>query len=239
MKPVRLQKYLADAGVASRRKAEGLITAGGVRVNGTVVTELGTTVIPGTDSVTVGKRRVTPPQEKTVIAFFKPYGVVSTTKTGRERGTAVTQLVRSDARLFIAGRLDQDSEGLMILTNDGDLAQAIAHPRNEHEKEYIVKTQERVEPTKLRLFERGVRVGRERYTASRAWRSGEREFHIVLTTGHKHQIRRMADGARLTVIRLKRIRIGGLTLAGLQPGSSRELTPDEIQLLKRPKNQKK
>lgn len=234
MKPIRLQKFLAQAGIASRRKAEELIATGKVLVNGAIVTKLGTTVNPETDKVSIGKRRVRPTAAKTVIAVYKPYGILSTTKVGRERGQAVTELVPHDTRLFIAGRLDRESEGLLILTDDGDLALTISHPRYGHEKEYQVETQEHVEPTRLRLFEHGVRVGQEVYQAKRAWRSGTHQFHIILTTGHKHQVRRMADAAHLTVTRLKRVRIGGLTLAGLQPGGWRALSAEEIGQLREP-----
>lgn len=234
MKPVRLHKFLADAGIASRRKAEEMITNGRVRVNDKVVRTLGVTIDPAIDRVSVGGRPIKAPSSREVIVVYKPNGIISTTKVGREKGKPVTELVRSKSRLFIAGRLDQDAEGLLILTNDGDLAERISHPRYEHEKEYVVKTQEQVEPTRLRMFERGVRVGNERWRAKRAWRSGSHEFHIVLTTGHKHQIRRMADAARMTIHALKRVRIGQLTLAGLQPGGSRVLTAAEIDLLTTP-----
>ncbi len=230
MKPVRLQKYLAQAGVGSRRSCEVLIRQGRVTVNGSRA-QLGMSVRPGQDRVELRGRAIDPPAERVVVALNKPVGFVSTCRTGKETGRPVTELVDLDCRLYPAGRLDRDSEGLLILTNDGDLAMRLMHPRYGKEKEYEVELDKPFDRSFVARLEAGVRLDDGPARAARVRRAGLRSLRIVLTEGRKRQLRRMCEAMGFRVVGLRRIRLGGLRLGNLKPGKWRQLSEEEIRSL--------
>ena len=235
--PERLQKYLARAGVASRRHAETLMRAGRVRVNGQVATEPGSKILPGVDEVSVDGRPVALSTSKVYVALHKPAGVVTTASDPQGRQTVVDLLpdkLRSQ-RLFPVGRLDLDSEGLLLLTNDGDFALRLTHPRYEQEKEYHALVQRRPSPAALELLRRGLLLpGETRPTApaqARLLRPGENQttwLAVTLREGRKRQVRRMLEAVGHPVLRLVRVRVGPLKLGDLQPGRWRFLTAEEV-----------
>ncbi len=243
----RLHKILAHAGIASRRKCEELILAGRVRVNGIVVRELGTQVDAEGDQIRLDGKPIQI-ERKTYIILHKPRGYLSDIDEARGKPLAV-DLVQSQERLYPAGRLDANSEGLLLLTNDGDLAHRITHPRYEHEKEYLALVEENPTDETLAQLTRGVMYQGERYRADavtrvkeldanarqHGWQATARnEFwlRIILHEGKKREIRHMLGAVNHPVKRLIRVRIGPLKLGALRVGESRALTPDEIQKLK-------
>jgi 23S rRNA pseudouridine2605 synthase len=236
----RLQKYLARCGVASRRASERIIVDGRVRVNGRVAAQLGTAIDPDRDRVELDGRPVQPPVGLTYVALNKPIRVVSTAHDPEGRRT-VLDLVDVDARLYPVGRLDYDSEGLIILTDDGDLALSLMHPRHGVEKEYRALIVGDVTDEALRRMADGVmldgRGGGRRTapaTASRLERTPDGVWvRVVLHEGRNRQVRRMTAAVGFEVVRLIRVRIGPLWLGDLPPGSWRHLEPTEVAALKR------
>lgn len=220
----RLQKVLAQAGVASRRKAEALILAGRVSVNGQPAS-LGAKVAPD-DEVRVDGRPLRRPVTVT-YAYYKPVGEICTVSDERGRPTVLDKLPRL-VGLHPVGRLDQDSEGLLLITNDGALTQRLTHPRFGHEKEYRVWCAEgRVSAEALKQLRQGVMLDDGPAAARRA-RAAPGGCIVVLTLGRKRQLRRMLAAVGFSVLRLKRIRIAGLRLGGLVPGQYRELSRLEL-----------
>jgi len=232
---IRLQKVLADRGVASRRKAEELISAGRVRVDGGLVTTLGTQVSADA-RVEVDGRLVGPAPRHRYLMLNKPTGIVSTARDERGRRT-VLDLVDARERLYPVGRLDSDSEGLLLLTNDGDWAEHVLHPRYGHEREYEVTVEGDLDANRMAQLRRGVRLEEGLARADRIEvRSRSRRgslLRMVLYTGWKRQVRRMFAAVGLRVTRLVRVRIGDVTLGRLRVGESRELTKSEIESLGR------
>jgi 23S rRNA pseudouridine2605 synthase len=232
----RLQKVLADAGVASRRAAEALIEAGRVTVNGREVRTPGTRVRARRDRICVDGKRVAQPEPRRYFVVYKPRGVVSTTHDAHARRT-VLDLVRSGARLFPVGRLDSASEGLLLLTNDGELAQRLLHPSFEVPRTYRASVEGRVEAAALRALASGVPVAGRRARAREVRlleQSDARSVvELVVVEGRKHQIREMLQAVGHPVRRLLRVRFGPLTLQGLGPGESRPLRSAEREALLR------
>ncbi|HOG47163.1 MAG TPA: pseudouridine synthase [Anaerolineae bacterium] len=232
----RLQKVLAQAGVASRRRAEEMIVAGHVKVNGEVVTQLGTKVNPHRDVIQVDGQTLGKPERPVYILLNKPRGVLSAARDTRGRKTVV-DLVRTRSRLYPVGRLDLDSEGLLLLTNDGALALRLAHPRYEHEKEYRVLVAGVPGEEALARLRGGVgleggwtrpaQVEIEREVDGKAW------LRLVLREGRKRQIRRMVEVVGHQVLRLIRVRMGPLRLGSLAPGAYRPLTKGELLAVRR------
>ena len=231
---IRLQKVLADRGVASRRRAEELIAAGRVRVDGAVVRTLGTKVDPAARIEVDGS--ATRSAALRYVALNKPKGIVSTARDERGRGTVV-DLVGARERLYPVGRLDADSEGLMLLTNDGDWAERVLHPRYGHEREYEVSVTGELTPAAIEQLRRGVRLEEGLARAEKvdvlARSTRTSRLRIVLRTGLKRQVRRMCAAVGLSVTRLVRVRIGSLRIGRLHPGTWRELTRPEIEGLAR------
>ncbi len=238
---VRLQKFLAAAGVGSRRHCEELIAAGRVRVDGTVVTELGTRVDPRRQRVELDGRAVRAEPHRTYLAD-KPRGILCTSHDPEGRPTIVEWAAEMGAdprlRLYTIGRLDFDSEGLILLTNDGALAQAMAHPRHHVEKEYRAWTDRFATREQIAAMLQGVEDDGELLRAlsvvPEASRPGRPpSLRIVLGEGRNRHIRRMLDALGLRVKRLRRIRIGPLTESALRGNPLRELSPAELDSLAR------
>ncbi len=244
----RLQKVMAHAGVASRRKCEEMIRAGRVTVDGRVVTEMGTKVDPRRAAITVDGQPIAR-EEKVYILLHKPQGFLSDVADVRGWPSALN-LVPHGARLYPAGRLDVRSEGLLLLTNDGQLAHRLTHPRFEHEKEYLVLVEGRPSRATLRQLLRGVeydgdllradsverveRLGREALVHGWESRSkGLTWLRVVLHEGKKRHIRHMCSTVGHPVWRLIRVRIGPLKLGTLKSGKWRYLTEREVKVLMR------
>ncbi len=228
---VRLQKALADAGVASRRKAEKLILAGRVAVNDQVVTQLGTKVDPYADRITVDGRPIPLPQPKIYLALHKPAGYVSTAKDRHAKRT-VLDLVPKGHRLFPVGRLDMRSEGLIFITNDGYFAYRVTHPRFQVEKEYHVLVRGIPSPETLEALARGITIEGRTTAPARSVIIGRENdnawLSITIIEGRRRQVRRMLEAVGYPALRLIRVRIGPVTLASLKPGEYRHLAPEEI-----------
>lgn len=243
----RLHKVLAQAGVASRRKAEELILAGRVKVNGKVVTELGTQIDPEKDRVEVD-RQLLELESKAYYLLYKPRGYISDRDETGSKKTAL-DLVPDRRRLFAAGRLDLMSEGLLLLTNDGDLAYRLTHPRFEHEKEYLALVKGVPDERAVQQLRRGVLYENEWLCADSAAVAARKQtfgeagrdeawLRIVLHEGKKRQIRHMCAAVGHPVLRLIRVRIGPIELGRLKPGAWRRLTGKEIEQLKSPSQSK-
>jgi 23S rRNA pseudouridine2605 synthase len=230
----RLQKVLARAGVASRRKAERMISAGRVAVNGRVVRELGVKVDPGSDRISVDGEPIDGAEVREYWLLHKPAGVITTVADPWGRPTA-RDLVPTEARVYPVGRLDADSSGLLLFTNDGAMAHRLTHPRFEHEKEYRVVVTGRPDAATLRRLRRGVAIGGRRTAPAEVVVLGEEAdgalLRIVLREGRKRQIRRMLDAVGHPVRSLHRVRIGPLGLGDLAPGRARRLRSEERQAL--------
>ncbi len=225
---MRLARYLAHGGVASRRSAERIIGSGRVTVGGEVVTDPARDVGEGDEVRVDGEPVSAEPRE--VWAVNKPIGVVS---TAREPGSrpAVVELVRSDARLYPVGRLDVDSTGLLLLTNDGELANRLTHPRYEVEKAYRVELRRPPSEADLRRLAASVELDDGPTAAAMVDRVGVREIEIVLREGRNRQVRRMAEAVGNEVVALCRVRFGPLELGDLAEGAARRLSDDEIRSL--------
>ena len=229
---MRLQKLLAKAGVCSRRTGEALIRAGRVAVNGKTVTVMGIPVDPSKDRVKVDGKPVDIVVSRVYIALNKPKGVVSSCSQRGER--IVLDLVELETRLFPVGRLDKDSTGLLILTNDGSLHHRLLHPSFDHEKEYEVTTALDVDNEALSRMESGMPLMGEITRPARVKRISSSCFRIVIKEGKNRQIRRMVEKLGNRVKNLKRIRFAGIGLGRLPEGKWRHLTPREIRRLKEP-----
>ncbi|MBN1264415.1 MAG: rRNA pseudouridine synthase [Anaerolineales bacterium] len=230
----RLQKILAQAGIGSRRSCEKLIQQRLVTVNGKTAV-LGQKADLGIDTIAVKGQRINGEEEKVYIALYKPRGVLSTVKTPEDVKT-VLDMVDHPARLYPVGRLDRDSEGLILLTNDGDLAYQLSHPRFGHEKTYRVLVARQPEPEMLEAWRSGVEMPDGYKTkpvqVDIAGTKGRGVWlNIRMKEGRKRQIREMARSIGLPVVSIKRVQIGPLKLGGLKPGEWRVLTQQEKQAL--------
>ena len=233
---MRLQKYLAQCGVASRRHAEEMIAQGLVQVNGQTVTEMGVQVEEN-DVVCVRGEQVRPEAEKRYILYHKPMGEVTTVSDDRGRETVMDHFRDFPVRLYPVGRLDYDSEGLLLLTNDGDLAARLTHPSHEVDKTYLARVSMQLTPDEIHQLRTGVtledgfrtspakvRVIREETFASAVL--------ITIHEGHNRQVRRMMEAVGHKVLLLRRVRFGPIDLKGVERGSWRDLTAEEIKMLK-------
>jgi 23S rRNA pseudouridine2605 synthase len=228
---MRLAKYLAHAGVASRRAAEGLISEGRVSVGGEVVSDPARDVDESSGVAVDGRSVGREPRE--VHALNKPRGVVSTARDTHGRPTVV-ELVRSHRRLYPVGRLDADTTGLILLTNDGELAERLTHPRHGVDKVYRARVQPaRVAPEALKALREGVELEDGRTAPARARQPAPGVLEITLREGRKRQVRRMVEAIGHRVIELERVAFGPLGLRGLEPGQSRRLRKAEVERLRR------
>jgi 23S rRNA pseudouridine2605 synthase/23S rRNA pseudouridine2604 synthase len=226
---MRLQKFLSAAGVCSRRKGEEYITAGRVAVNGRIVAELGTRIDPEMDLVQVDGKPVESSQPHLYIALHKPQGYVTSCRHPGEK--IVIDLVDIPQRIYPIGRLDKDSTGLLLLTNDGRLHHRLSHPSFDHEKEYEVTTAQTITDGALRKLAEGLPLMGTKTRPAKVRRLSDQKFRIVLKEGRNRQIRRMVRKVGGQVDRLKRIRVGNVKLGRLAPGSWRYLTQAETQHL--------
>jgi len=228
----RLQKILAQAGIASRRAAEELITAGRVAVNGTVVTELGTKADPAQDRITLDGKPVRLEERKLYILLNKPVGYVTTLKDPQGRPVVTSLLKGVKERVYPVGRLDYNTEGLLLLTNDGELANRLAHPRHEVDKGYLVRVRGSVTEEQLRLLAVGVALedGMTAAAVVTLVRESENNSWISVTIheGRYRQVRRMCEAVGLAVVRLRRTRYGFLEAGELKPGEYRLLSAPEV-----------
>ncbi len=233
---VRLQKYLADAGVCSRRKAEELIKAGRVAVNGEIVREMGKKVLPGADIVLVDGKEVALPQSHTYLILNKPRGYLCTVRDPYGRPTILDLLPEVRERVYPAGRLDYDSEGLVLMTDDGALTHRLLHPSRKVPKIYLVTIRGRLSKRDIAALESGVDLDGRRTLPCRisplGRTKGQSVVEVELKEGRKRQIRRMLDLVGHPVIRLKRVKIGPLELGDLPPGKWRYLSEKEVKALK-------
>jgi len=232
----RLQKVIAQAGIASRRKAEELIKEGKVKVNGKVVTELGTKV-SSNDRVEVNEIQIER-EEPVYLLFYKPRGVISTVKDEKGRKAVTDFFPDIKERIFPVGRLDYDTSGLLLLTNDGDFANLLMHPRSEIEKVYVAKTEGIPVRENLRKLERGIKLedGKTAPAKVKLLSSDSKKkaaiVEIAIHEGRNRQVRRMFEAIGHPVSKLKRERYGFLTLGNLRAGEMRELTPHEVKQLR-------
>lgn len=228
----RLQKYLARAGLASRRAAELLITAGRVKVNGTIVRELGTRVDGAKDLVVVDGKPAVAPDEKTWLLLYKPPGVVTTLKDPQGRPTITDLLKGVPSRVFPVGRLDYDAEGALLLTDDGEIANRLMHPRHQVRRVYLAKVKGEPTDASIEKLKGGVRledgfakpadVSRFERAEKNTW------LRIVVTEGRPHLIKRLCAAIGHPVVRLYRPSHAGIPVDGLRPGQHRALTADEV-----------
>lgn len=232
MEQIRLNKYLASCGICSRREADRLIEQGRVQVNGE--TALMGQTVTAEDEIKVNKKLVQGRSKKVVLAYYKPIGVVCTEKD-KYADKKVTDMIKYPVRVTYAGRLDKDSEGLLLLTNDGDLINAMMRGANRHEKEYVVKVDKKITPDFLSDMEKGVHLKELELTTRpcEIREIGPYTFQIILTQGVNRQIRRMCETLGYQVKSLKRIRVMSIRLDGLKPGEYRELNSSEMEQLYR------
>ena len=238
---IRLQKIIASAGVASRRAAEGLMRDGRVTVNGGVVTTLGTRADPEVDDIRVDGRRVGRTTKRRYLLLYKPRGVVTTRDDPQRRRTVMDLLTGVRESVYPVGRLDYDSEGLLLLTNDGDLAARLTHPSHGIERVYDARVRGVPDAGALKRMARGVVVDGRRtapatatlVSAGRGQRGDQALVRVVIKEGRKRQVRHMCEAVGHPVVRLRRVRIGPLEDRRLRPGMFRDLTTAEVKALER------
>ena len=226
---VRINKYIADAGICSRRKADELIRQGKVTINGHMA-EAGEKV-RNTDKVIADGRVITGKPDKVYLAFHKPKGVVCTADTDDERN--VIDYLNYPVRLTYCGRLDKDSEGLILMTNQGDLAEAIAHARGRHEKEYLVTVDKGIDKAFVEKMSSGVRILNTTTRPCTVEKVSKFRFRIILTQGLNRQIRRMCEALGYRVTELIRVRVMNISLNGLEIGLWRRIEGEEYEELLR------
>lgn len=233
---IRLQKYLADAGIASRRKAEELILEGKVTVNGEVITELGVKIDERKDKVKYNGKIVLPDKKQVVYVFNKPLGVLSAASDDRGR-KVIPDYFPGEHRLFPVGRLDINTEGLILVTNDGELTYRMTHPKYEVDKVYEVLASGALDYTKKKELERGCNIGPYEISGSRIRliRSDNQGalYLVTIHEGKNRQVRHMFEYAGLRVKKLKRVAIGSIRLGNLKVGHHRSLSKEEASYLKK------
>lgn len=233
----RLQKVMAEAGVASRRKCEQFITEGRVKVNGTTITELGYKVDPTRDDIEVDGKKIEK-ERRVYYLLHKPTGVITSVSDPQKRKTVLDLMKGVKERIYPIGRLDYDTSGLLLLTNDGDFANHIAHPSHELDKVYEATVKGRIDEPALEKLRRGVRL-EDGMTAPAVvefvryqQKNDTSVIHLTIHEGRNRQVRRMCEAVGHRVVQLRRIRLAFLTLEGTVEGTYRVLTPDEVNRLR-------
>jgi 23S rRNA pseudouridine2605 synthase len=234
----RLQKIISAAGITSRRAAEELILAGRVSVNGTVVTELGSKADPASDTVAVDGKPLVIASKKLYILLNKPVGYLTTLDDPEGRPLVTDLLKEVGERVYPVGRLDYNTEGLLLLTSDGEWANQLMHPRHEVEKEYHVRVRGKVHKSQLDQLAGGVDIDGRKTAPARVCmiKEGEQNdwFSITIHEGRNRQVRRMCEAVSLSVVRLRRVRYGMLSMGAMKPGEFRFLTEAEVEGLRNP-----
>ncbi len=231
--PIRLNRYLAECGVASRRKADELISKGHVQINGKRVTDLGTRVNPKQDHVVLDNKVVKPDIDKVYLMFHKPENVLTTLSDPEGRLTIADYMRKFKRRVFPVGRLDWDTEGLLLLTNDGEFAQRVAHPSEKVTKTYMAKVSGQPSVAQLEKLKRGVSIpggGRVHADHIERVKKGSKAYDwilLVITEGKNRQVRHMFQKIGYDVLKLRRVSIGGLRLGSLRKGEFQWLTPKD------------
>lgn len=232
----RLQKVIAQAGIASRREAEKMILAGRVRVDGQVVTKLGTKV-SSIEQVVVDNQPIERESHHTYL-FYKPRGVISAVKDNKGRKTVADYFTDLPYRLYPVGRLDYDTSGLLLMTNDGELANLLMHPRNEVDKVYVAKIKGILQPDEIKALKKGVQIGRYKTKPARVKvlktnpLAQTQIVQLTIHEGHYHQVKEMFKAVNHLVDKLSRERYSFLDLQGLTSGQYRELNHKEVDRLK-------
>lgn len=231
---MRLNKFLSNSGLASRRKCDQLIEEGKVFVNGKQVTELGSQINEKKDKVTVEGKTITLPSSFVYIKLNKPKGYACTAQDEKGRKT-IYDLIDSEERLFSIGRLDFDTEGLILLTNDGDFANKVAHPKFNIDKEYRVTVEGEIKESEMAVMRKGVVVDGQRMPSAIvnfiSYENGYTKLSVIIDEGQNRQIRRMFEAIGKTIKLLKRVRIGQVRLGGLRRGDYKDLTEVELNSL--------
>lgn len=237
MQAERLQKILSKAGITSRRKAESLILQGRVSVNGRVVSELGAKAVLGKDEICVDGKVIRPETEKVVLALFKPRSCVTTLHDPQRRPTVGELVSNIPLRVYPVGRLDYDAEGLLLLTNDGELAHRLQHPRYKVPKTYLAKVRGLPHEDALSQLQQGIAL-EDGITAPAELNVLEDDkkvtwLSLTLREGRNHQVKRMCSAVGYPVLRLRRTKVGPIDLGNLRPGESRRLKAREVRALRR------
>jgi 23S rRNA pseudouridine2605 synthase/23S rRNA pseudouridine2604 synthase len=228
---IRLNKYLANLGLASRREADVLISKGKIKVNGKVITEMGTKVDPDKDKVKIDDSVIKDREKLIYIALNKPKGYVSSVKPTKQDPKIVLDLIDIPERIYPVGRLDKETTGLLLLTNDGTFVNKIIHPSSESEKEYEVTFPQLIPMGAIKKLEAGVKLNGEKTLPTKVKKVGPAKIQITLKEGKNRQVRRICQKVGYPVKTLKRIRIKGLRLGDLPLGRWRHLTKREVSLL--------
>lgn len=223
---IRLQKFLADAGIASRRKAEILIAKGAVSVNGRQVTEMGVKINPDIDIITCNGETVSRQQKKIYIAINKPSGYI-TTATKKE-GKSILNLVSVSERIYPVGRLDKNSSGLTLLTNDGEFADTVMHPSHGCTKEYFVVLDGDLKESHIAKLERGYILSGQKLAPIKVLSAKNKSARLELRQGVNREIRRVLGHLGYTVLKLKRVRVGKLELGNLKEGQWKKINPHDV-----------
>ena len=233
---MRLQKIISLSGIASRREAERMITAGRVSVNGVVVSTLGTKADIQNDLVEVDGRPVSPPEKKVYYLLYKPAGFITTMKDPRGRPTVRDLAGKTGQRVFPVGRLDYDVSGLIIMTNDGEMANGLAHPKKEVKKRYQVKVNGIVSKETLKKLSCGIKLTDGLTAPARAKLIGTAQnsswIELTIHEGRNRQVKRMCKAVGHRVEKLKRVGYGPLSIGDMKPGELRKLSPEEVSTLR-------
>ncbi len=225
---MRIQKYLSQQKILSRRETEDYIRRGWIKINGKVVKELGTRINPGVDKIEI--HPAADIKQKITVAVYKPRNIVSS--KNKSEGKTIFEAFPQFAHLNTVGRLDKASEGLLLLSNDGTITSAVTGAEHLIEKEYEVSVRETVHPRQIKLIEKGMELNGSLTLPAKVKILSPRKFTLILKEGKKHQIRRMTAAVNLTITQLKRVRIGNISLRGIGVGQYRMLSVKEIEGLK-------
>jgi pseudouridine synthase len=229
---IRLNKYIAEKGIASRRKADELIANGKVKVNGKVAKELGVKVDEEKDKVEIANEVIEANKDLVYLMLNKPAGYTTSSSPTPDAKEIVMDLIPSKPRVFPVGRLDKATTGLLILTNDGVLAYRLTHPKFECEKEYEADLDDALTPERIRKIEAGVKLEGKTTKPTQVKILGEKKASVILTEGKNRQVRKIFGKVGCEVVKLKRIRVKQLTLGNLAIGKWRKLTKDEVKMLR-------
>lgn len=222
----RINKYIASCGVCSRRKAEEYVLSGRVKVNDIIIKDLAYKV-KEEDIIKIDDNIINKEEKKVYIMLNKPKGYVTTSHEQFER-KSVLDLIDEDVRVYPIGRLDMYTEGLLLLTNDGDFANKLMHPKNKIAKKYIVTSKEKITQNQKELLESGVNIGDYITRPAKVNILTNNQFEIIISEGKNRQVRRMCEAVRVNLTNLKRIQIGNINLGNLQTGKYRYLSDEEI-----------